>query len=135
MDLEAPAPDAAGPKKVEPPEDVTEWNEGDASSSDSSPSASDHSADGEDLLAVMPEEQVGQSLPWFVQGTRIHIMKATNESHELIPWCRDSPFVQECKRRGEGFSEVAKEKVCQRCLARMARSIYASLAEHCQWMH
>ena len=118
-----------------PVEDDDGSGSGITSLSDSSPSASDHSADGEDLLAVMPEEQVGLSLPWFVQGARTHIVKATNESHELIPWCRDHPYLQECKSRGEGFSEVAKQMVCQRCLSRMPRSIYASLAEHCQWMH
>ena len=118
-----------------PVEDDDGSGSGITSLSDSSPSASDHSADGEDLLAVMPEEQVGLSLPWFVQGARTHIVKATNESHELIPWCRDRPYLQECKSRGEGFSEVAKQMVCQRCLSRMPRSIYASLAEHCQWMH
>ena len=113
-----------------------EWSgSGFTSPSDSSPSASDHSADGEDLLAVMPEESVGQSLPWFIQGARTHIVKSTDETHQMVPWCRDHPFVQECKKRGEGFSAVAKQQLCQRCLARMPRSIYAALAEHCSWQH
>ena len=121
--------------EAEPAEEDDRSGSGITSPSDSSPSASDHTADGEDLLAVMPEESVGMSLPWFVQGARTHIMKSTDETHQLVPWCRDRPFAQECKKRGEGFSLVAKQQICQRCLARMPRSIYAALAEHCSWQH
>ena len=121
--------------EAEPAEEDDWSGSGITSPSDSSPSASDHTADGEDLLAVMPEESVGMSLPWFVQGARTHIMKSTDETHQLVPWCRDRPFAQECKKRGEGFSLVAKQQICQWCLARMPRSIYAALAEHCSWQH
>jgi len=110
-----------------------------ASSSDdgshtSSSSASDETAQGEDLVGILPAEAIGTEMPWFQQCRRVHLLKFEDEGR-LVPWCRDKAFLQDPIRRGEGFVNLDRDHVCQRCLARIPRATYSALADHCQWLH
>ena len=99
-----------------------------------SSSASDVSAEAEDLVGILPMESIGTELPWFQQCLKVHLIK-NEEEGRLVPWCRDRAFRQDPCRRGEGFMNVDQSRVCQRCLARVPRAVYTALADHCQWLH
>ena len=116
---EAPVPAAAAP-------DVVESSEGE----DSSSSASDVSA-----VAT----RVGGHHGWGdlqlqseVAATRT---KAVPHEGRQVPWCRDTPFVQDPAKTGEGFDQISKSEICQRCLSRLPRAVYVALADHCSWIH
>ena len=98
-------------------------------SQSTSSSASDVSAEAEDLIGILPAESIGTELPWL----KVHLVKCEDEGR-LVPWCRDHPFQQEPSRRGEGFVNVDQDKVCQRCLARVPRAVYTAMADHCRWL-
>lgn len=102
----------------------------DGVSSSTSPSASDESAVGEELVGIIPDD-ISTSLPWFQQGAKVHVLRTDNLQGRHLPWCRESPFHQDPQRVGEGVATLEKEKMCQRCLSRMPRSLYAALAEEC----
>ena len=105
------------------------------SSDDSSSSASDCSADVDDLEGILPDDTAADAVPWFIQGTRTHIVSEAGTDGRLTPYCRDHPFAQDPARRGEGFLKGGLSVVCQRCLGRMPRGLYLALSEHCGWDH
>ena len=100
-----------------------------------SPSASDVSADGADLVGVIPPEELVDELRWFQQHDKIHISRAAGEDGRFLPWCREAAFVQDPIKSGEGLSTLQANRVCQRCLSRMPRALYAALSDHCGWAH
>ena len=106
-----------------------------SSESDGSASASDVSAEGGDLVGVVPPEGAMEHLKWFLQHKRVHIIKSDDEAGRCIPWCRDAPFVQDATKCGEGLQTMRRASVCQRCLGRMPRALYVSMSEHCGWLH
>ena len=133
----------AGPKEeipaeeadnVTPPVGAADQEARSASSSTTSSSASDCSAMGSDLEGVLAEEAAITEAKWFVQSRRVHIVSGVLDERQL-PYCRDSPFAQDPKSQGEGFGLVVRSQFCQRCLARMPRGLYASLADQCGWLH
>ena len=116
-------------------EEIPDSPDADLSGSQStSSSASDVSAEAEDLIGILPAESIGTELPWFQQCLKVHLVKCEEEGR-LVPWCRDHPFQQDPSRRGEGFVNVDQDKVCQRCLARVPRAVYTAMADHCRWLH
>ena len=115
------------------PEPAGEPEAAPGDSCDGSSSASDNSADADDLVGIWPDPTAAVSLPWFKQGTRTHVVSDTTECGRLVPYCRDSPFVQDPAQRGEGFLQSSLDSMCKRCLGRMPRGLYLSLAEHCGW--
>ena len=121
---EAPVPAAAAP-------DVVESSDGE----DSSSSASDVSAVAEELEGIMAEETFNSNLKWLQQGRKVHIVKAVPHEGRQVPWCRDTPFVQDPAKTGEGFDQISKSEICQRCLSRLPRAVYVALADHCSWIH
>ena len=125
---------------IEGKQDQAEAEESDISdddglSSSTSPSASDESAVGEELVGIIPPDDIATSLPWFQQGAKVHVLRTDNLQGRRLPWCRETPFHQDPQRVGEGVATLEKEKICQRCLSRMPRSLYAALAEECGWLH
>ena len=133
----------AGPKEeipaeeadnVTPPVGAADPEARPASSSTTSSSALDCSAMGSDLEGVLAEEAAITEAKWFVQSRRVHIVSGVLDERQL-PYCRDSPFAQDPKSQGEGFGLVVRSQFCQRCLARMPRGLYASLADQCGWLH
>ena len=108
---------------------------GSASESDSSSSASDVSADPQDLVGIVADPGTEIDLQWFQQGQKVHVVRIAPQEGPRIPWCRDTPFHQDPSRVGEGFSACLRSQMCQRCLSRMPRTMYAALAEQCSWIH
>ena len=104
-----------------------------ASSEDVSSSASDVTADGHDLCGILPDDTAPEDLPWFVQGKKTHVVKEEVEGR-AVPWCRDFPFTQEPQSRGRGCTGTDRSTFCERCLGRMPRGLYLSLAEYNSWM-
>ena len=140
--LNAAITDAAEPDKPEEepaavaatePEPAGEPEAGPSDSVDTSSSASDNSAEADYLRGIWPDPTAAADLQWFKQGTRTHVVSDTTEGGRLVPYCRDAPFVQDPSRRGEGFLQGSMDSVCRRCLGRMPRGLYLSLAEHCGW--
>ena len=76
------------------------------SDSDSSSSASDISADPQDLVGILAEAGTETELQWFQQGTKVHVVRIAPQEGPRIPWCRDHPFHQDPVKVGEGFSTV-----------------------------
>ena len=105
------------------------------SESDISSSASDKTASGSELEGILPPGDVSGTIRWFVQGKKAHIVQHGEAAGQLIPWCRDSPFVQEASRSGDGLDPIASMQICQRCLGRMPRAMYAAISEHMNWLH
>ena len=105
------------------------------SESDISSSASDKTASGSELEGILPPGDVSGTIRWFVQGKKAHIVQHCETAGQLIPWCRDSPFVQEASRSGDGLDPIASMPICQRCLGRMPRALYAAISEHMNWLH
>ena len=108
--------------------------DGDVSSLDTSSSASDESAVGEELQGIVPPPEVTEVLQWFRQGKKAHIARAEDEGR-LQPWCRDAAFSQDPAATGTGLFSLERDRVCQRCIGRMPRATYVALAEHCGWLH
>ena len=104
-------------------------------SEDQSPSASDNSADGEDLVGVWADPSMAEAMGWFVQGRKVHLIREEHEGERPVPWCRESAFVQDPQKRGSGFTVTRQTEFCQRCLGRLPRSMYSALADHCGWIH
>ena len=104
-----------------------------ASSEDVSSSASDVTADGHDLCGILPDDTAPEDLPWFVQGKKTHVVKEEVEGR-AVPWCRYFPFTQEPQSRGRGCTGTDRSTFCERCLGRMPRGLYLSLAEYNSWM-
>ncbi len=101
--------------------------------SDSSLSASDLSAEGQDLLDIVTDSMDVTETPWLQQGQKIHLIRETTAEGHLVPWCRDMPFAP--RKSGAGFDSLVHDRTCQRCLARMPRSLMAALAEHAGWQY
>ena len=51
-------------------------------SADSSPSPSDNSTDGYDLVGVWSDPTMAEHMNWIVQGKKVHIVQRP------VPWCR-----------------------------------------------
>jgi len=109
------------------------------SSSSSTPStsssASDVSAEGVDLVGIVPDSTAVDDLMWLRQGRKIHLIKEEPDGGHPIPWCRDKAFAQEPQQRGRGFTQSVDTAFCQRCLSRMPRGLYTALADYNGWMH
>ena len=121
-----------------PPDDVASVCEDDPNASEAgsvSPSASDISAVGADLVGVIPPDEMVDELKWFQQGQRIHISRAEGDEGRYLPWCRETSFAQDPLRQGEGLATMQADRICQRCLSRMPRALYAAMADHCGWTH
>lgn len=71
---------------------------------DGSPSASDDSADGEDLLRVWSDPSMAEEMGWFAQGKKVHVIREEHEGERPVPWCRESSFV--CGYSGRILPEV-----------------------------
>ena len=106
-----------------------------SSVSDLSPSASDHSAVGDELTGIIPPDDAVSGIRWFRQGTKIHLVRLADLEGELLPWCRETPFSQPPQEQGEGAFTMEQSRICQRCLGRMPRAVYVALADHCGWLH
>lgn len=100
-----------------------------------SSSASDVTAAGEDLENIPPLDETVEGMHWFRQGTRTHLVRARDEAHRGIPWCRDTAFTQDAKATGVGFGTCTRAIFCKRCLARLPRGAYTAIADLCGWMH
>eukprot|EP00435_Cladocopium_sp_Y103_P062373 s244_g24.t1 len=107
----------------------------DDSSSTTSTSASDISAQGSDVEGVIPFDSAVEQTPWIQQGSKLHVVKATDDASRPVPWCREFAFQQDPRSNGVGFGTTSKGTFCQRCLARMPRGIYVAVAAQCGWMH
>ncbi len=57
-------------------------------SADSSPSASDNSTDGYDLVGVWSDPTMAEHMNWIVQGKKVHIVREEHEGERPVPWCR-----------------------------------------------
>eukprot|EP00435_Cladocopium_sp_Y103_P072206 s117_g39.t1 len=130
---EPPTADAAAPGGLEPLVSDSESSISESTSGQTSSSASDISADGEELVGVLPDESAAENLAWMKQSKKIHLVREECDGR-LTPWCRDGPFAQDPTGRGHGFTVSSKEQFCQRCLARLPRGLYVALAEHCGWV-
>lgn len=106
-----------------------------SSSSSTSSSASDISAEGVDLVGILPDSTAVDDLMWLRQGRKIHLIKEEPDGGHPIPWCRDKAFAQEPQQRGRGFTQSAHTAFCQRCLSRMPRGLYTALADYNGWIH
>ena len=107
----------------------------DEGSADLSPSASDNSTDGHDLVGVWSDPTMAEQMEWMVQGKKVHIIREEHEGERPVPWCREKAFVQDPQKRGSGFTSASQAEFCQRCLGRLPRSMYSALADHCGWMN
>ena len=64
------------PDQVEAEEsDISDY---DGVSSSTSPSASDESAVGEELVGIIPPDDIATSLAWFQQGAKVHVLRTDN---------------------------------------------------------
>ena len=124
----APVEMAADLPVVSPPKE-------DEDESDLSSSASDVSGSGSELDGVLPPSDATSTMRWFQQGRKIHITQGEESEGRVVPWCRDVPFTQEPSRVGEGLAPVGQQTLCQRCLSRMPRALYAAISEHMNWLH
>lgn len=55
---------------------------------------------------------------WFLQGSKRHVIRELDPAGRLIPWCRESAFVQDPVARGIGVAQTAADAWCSRCLGR-----------------
>ena len=135
---EAPLPilveEEAEPEVV-PPQSPSVSISSDDAESDASPSASDESATGHDLVGVWSDPSMAEHMGWFVQGKKVHVIREEHEGERPVPWCRESAFAQDPQKRGTGFTVATQNEFCQRCLGRLPRSMYSALADHCGWIH
>ena len=106
-----------------------------SSSSSTSSSASVITAEGLDLVGILPDESAVDDMVWLRQGRKIHLVREEPEQGHPIPWCRDKAFAQDPQQRGRGFTQSAHTAFCQRCLSRMPRGLYTALADYNGWMH
>ena len=106
-----------------------------SSSSSTSSSASDITAEGLDLVGILPDESAVDDMVWLRQGRKIHLVREEPEQGHPIPWCRDKAFAQDPQQRGRGFTQSAHTAFCPRCLSRMPRGLYTALADYNGWMH
>lgn len=136
-EVELPVTEAAVeqpvPAESVPPAEGDGYSSSSVDSDSTSSSASDESAAGEDLVGVMPDDTAAADMAWMQQGKKLHVIREECDGRPA-PWCRDMPFRQDPALRGQGFTMTSREEFCQRCLARMPRGMYVSLAEHCGWM-
>ena len=107
----------------------------DEESVDLSPSASDNSTDGHDLVGVWADPSMAEHMDWMVQGKKVHVIREEPEGERPVPWCRERSFAQDPQKRGSGFTSASQAEFCQRCLGRLPRSMYSALADHCGWMN
>ena len=99
----------------------------DLSSSSISPSASvAEGAEGEDN-GFLPLEEAPDTVKWFKQGKKLHVVSGIDEAARPISWCRDKPFVQEPAQEGHGIAPLSPEVLCAKCLARMPRGVYKAI--------
>eukprot|EP00435_Cladocopium_sp_Y103_P065108 s646_g27.t1 len=121
----------APPQPAPSPEEVHD----DESRSTTSTSASDISAQGSDVEGVIPFDSAVEQTKWIQQGSKLHVVKATDDSSRPVPWCREYAFQQDPRANGVGFGTTSKGTFCQQCLARMPPGIYVAVAAQCGWMH
>ena len=118
-----------------PVDEESDISDFDGFSGSTSPSASDVSADGEDLVGIIPPDDVTEKMPWFQQGAKVHVLRGDDLQGRKLPWCRDAAFFQDPQKVGEGLDNMDRTQICQRCLGRMPRGLYAALSEQCGWLH
>ena len=104
-------------------------------SDESSLSGSEKSAEGDDLLGILADDEAGTEIQWFKQGAKTHIAREVTEENRMVPYCRDSAFSQDPVRQGEGFVSGGVSSVCSRCLTRMPRGLYQAIADYNGWLH
>ena len=63
-------------------------------STDNSSSASDESADGQDLCGVVADDSEPDELGWLRQGKKLHIIREEVEG-QAVSWCRDFAYQQD----------------------------------------
>ena len=100
---------------------------------DASSSASDLSVDAVDLLGILPDPTAALEVQWFQQGSVTHVVNVMTAGGSPVPLCRDLPFAHDPASQGVGFVRGGLECTCKRCLSRMPRGLYLSLAEHYGW--
>ena len=129
-----PLPAVEGPSTAasDDESDISDWP---PRSEPTSPSASDVSADGEELVGIIPPDEAVDNMKWFQQGQKVHILRRDDLQGRRLPWCRDAAFPQDPQKEGEGLGTMDRTRVCQRCLGRMPSSLYVALADQCGWMH
>ena len=126
-EVEARAPPSVSPLPV------ADQSDSGSSSSDTSSSASDLTADGHDLCGVLADDTAPDEVAWFRQGKKTHVVREEVEGR-LVPSCRDFAFIQDAAERGRGFTGTPRSSCCERCLSRMPRGLYLSLAEYGHWV-
>ena len=104
-------------------------------SSTTSSSASDITGIGEELDDLPPLDKAADEMGWFKQGSKTHLIKGQDDTHRMVPWCRDSAFLQDPRQAGVGFGTCTKSTFCKRCLARLPRGAYIALADLCGCLH
>eukprot|EP00435_Cladocopium_sp_Y103_P065745 s568_g27.t1 len=133
------ADSALDPALMDQPSEAVEvsesFSEEEDGSSTTSSSASDVTADGEDLENIPPLEETVEGMRWLRQGTKTHLVRSRDEAHRYVPWCRDSAFSQDARADGVGFATCTKATFCKRCLARLPRGAYTAIADLCGWAH
>lgn len=118
----------AGSPAGEPDVDFGDQSGDDPSSSSVSPSAS---AGGDDAGegGFLPLEDAPDTVKWFKQGRKLHVISGIDEAARPISWCRDKPFAQEPAQEGQGIAPLRPEVTCAKCLARMPRGVHKAILE------
>ena len=102
----------------------------------SSESASDQSADHSDLEDVFVDMEDINEVAWFQQGKKVHLVCGDDPSEDFpTPVCKDSPYAAPPRARGLGLTGVQESSLCERCVARSSRQLYAMLATNFGWMY
>ena len=102
-------------------------------STDNSSSASDESADGQDLCGVVADDSAPDELGWLRQvRSCTSSVKKLKPSRVVVQRLHIPARPAEC---GRGFTLTPRTDFCQRCLGRVPRGLHLALAEHCQWLH
>ena len=133
-ELQKPDVEVEDPNMVPAPPD--DGSSGASDSDSNSPSsASDATAEGADLVGILPDPTAAEEVAWFRQARKLHIVREEGEDGRAVPWCRDVAFPQDPVACGFGFTMVDRSDACQRCLSRLPRGLFLALAEHSQWAY
>ena len=103
--------------------------------SDDSASASDVSNVPSEAALGFADEAVLQTVSWFRQGTKVHIVASEESGMNKTPVCRDFPFAQAPQDEGGDLSTVDGEDLCKRCVARAPCYLYEALASLHSWSY
>eukprot|EP00435_Cladocopium_sp_Y103_P017200 s2946_g4.t1 len=86
-------------------------SDNDGFSSPTSPSASDESAVGEELVGIIPPDDITSNMPWFVQGAKVHILRSDDLQGRKLPWCRDAPSTRIRRRLARAWTPLTSRAV------------------------